>query len=200
MVATLTAQKRKDLKRSTTKEYRLNGQVPSILYGKNVESEPLVVDHVELQKTLRDHGRNVIIELSVEGGTTHQVLVHEYQTDKLKGEIIHADFFAVDLKSEIDADVPVRLTGEALGAKSGGVVTQLLHTITVRTLPTEIPDEITIDISELNIGDSIQIKDMTLDESKKIMNDPEETIVTITHEALEKEPAQDPEAMEEEKE
>lgn len=201
MVATLSAKKRTDLRRSVTKAYRASGQVPSILYGKNVEATPIVVDQVELLKTLRDHGRNSLIQLSIEGEQEkHQVIVHEYQTVPLRDDIIHADFFAVDMKSEIDADVPIRLVGESIGAQNGGVVSQLLHTITIRTLPLEIPDEITIDISQLNIGDSIQIKDMTGEYSKKIMNDPEETIVTILNVASEKEPAQDPEALEEKQE
>lgn len=102
------------------------------------------------------------------------------------------------MNSELDTEVPVRLIGDAVGANEGGVVSQLLHTITIRTLPSEIPEEITVNIENLHIGDSIQIKDLLNETGRKILNAPEETIVTMTRPAGEKEPGQDPEALERE--
>ncbi|MBU8908430.1 50S ribosomal protein L25/general stress protein Ctc [Desertibacillus haloalkaliphilus] len=194
MAVKLIAKNRDDLKRSQTREYRLSGLVPAVLYGKKLESQPVVVDSVPFIKALREVGRNGIFSLSVEGnGKTHQVIVHDLQTDSLKGGLLHIDFFEVDMKSELDANVAVRLTGEAPGSKEGGVVSHLLYELSVRALPADIPEEIEVDISNLGIGDSIQVSDLTHVDSFEINNDPEETIVTITAPAAEKEPEQTPE-------
>ncbi|WP_096203249.1 50S ribosomal protein L25/general stress protein Ctc [Bacillus sp. FJAT-45350] len=194
MTATLQAKRRPDMKNSTTREFRLNGQVPAILYGKKTESKPIAVDSIEFLKTIRENGRNGIISLSVDSDNErHQVIVNEWQTDPLKGEFLHIDFFEVDMKSEMDAEVPVRLDGDAPGAKDGGIVSQLMHSISVRCLPTDIPEEVVVDISNLNIGDSIQIRDMVNTQKVDITNDPEETIVTVLVASAEKEPEQQPE-------
>lgn len=190
MVATLVAERRTKLIKSQTKKYRQEGKVPGILYGRNVEATPLVVDRASLQKTIREHGRNALFRLSLEGENVHDVIIQEIQRGLLNDDIIHVDFFAVDKETEIDTEVPIRLTGEAKG-QSTGVVMQLLYTMSVRTLPANIPEEITIDISLLDVGDSLHVKDVSLNSSIKILNDPEETIVTIVHESEHQEPGQE---------
>ncbi|HHY22301.1 MAG TPA: 50S ribosomal protein L25/general stress protein Ctc, partial [Bacilli bacterium] len=160
--------------------YRKEGKIPAVLYGKETESTAVAVDEREFLKTVRKVGRNGIIMLTVgEGQPGHQVLVHDMQIDPLKGNVKHIDFFEVDMNQEIEADVAVVLEGDAPGAREGGVVTQLLHEITVRSLPNEIPEGFTVDISNLNIGDTILVKDLAETVSTEIINDPEEALVTV---------------------
>ncbi|MFB4165053.1 50S ribosomal protein L25/general stress protein Ctc [Alteribacillus sp. JSM 102045] len=180
MSAVLEAKTRNDLKRSETKQLRLDGYVPAVLYGKETESTPVSVQNIAFIKTLREVGRNGIIDLDVEGDNKkHKVIVHDLQVDPIKDYLVHIDFFEVDLKSEMEAEVAVNLVGEAPGEKEGGILSPLLYNVTVRALPTDIPEEITVDISDLNIGDSIQIADLKSGKAFEFTNEPEETVVTV---------------------
>ncbi|MDV2686755.1 50S ribosomal protein L25/general stress protein Ctc [Alkalihalophilus lindianensis] len=178
MATTLQANLRTDLTGSSTRQIRKDGHVPAILYGNKIDSQPVYVESVEFLKTVREVGKNGLFSLNVDG-SKHQVMIHDMQIDPLKNEYLHVDFFEVDMKSEIDADVPVRLTGESPGSTEGGVVTHLLYDISVKCLPNDIPEEIELDISELNIGDSIQITDLRDKVSVEITNEDEETVVTV---------------------
>ncbi|MFV8829731.1 50S ribosomal protein L25/general stress protein Ctc [Alkalihalobacterium sp. APHAB7] len=189
MAVALQATTRPDLKNSTTRKFRENGQVPCILYGKKVESQPIAVDQINFVKLVRDEGRNSIISLDV-NGKKHEVMVYDMQVDPLKNELVHIDFCAVDMSSEVDTEVKVHLVGEAAGVGEGGMVSHLVHQLSIRALPSEIPSEITVDISTLNIGDSIQVKDIIGQQSVEITNDPEETIVTVLVQPAEQEPGQ----------
>ncbi|WP_216831198.1 50S ribosomal protein L25/general stress protein Ctc [Alkalihalobacterium elongatum] len=189
MAVALQAKTRPDLKKSTTRKFREDGQVPGILYGKKVESQPIAVDQINFIKLVRDEGRNSIISLDV-NGNKHEVMVYDMQVDPLKNELVHVDFCAVDMSSEVDTEVRVQLVGEAPGVSDGGMVSHLVHQLSIRALPSEIPSEISVDISNLNIGDSIQVKDIVSQQSVEITNDPEETIITVLVQAAEQEPGQ----------
>lgn len=196
MATVLKAEKRTDLRTSENKSLRRNGQVPAVLYGKTTDSTPVSVHSVGFIKTIREVGRNGIIDLEVEGGKKHQVIAHDVQIDRIKDQILHIDFFAVDMKSEMEAEVSVNLVGEAPGEKEGGVVSNLLFTLTVSALPADIPEEITVDISELNIGDSISVEDVKASGNFEITNEPTETVVTVVTPDIEEEPEEDDEEQE----
>ncbi|WP_100374384.1 50S ribosomal protein L25/general stress protein Ctc [Bacillus sp. FJAT-45037] len=187
MAITLQANPRTDLTGSATRQIRKDGHVPGILYGNKINSKPVSVDGVEFLKTVREVGKNGLFSLNVDG-KKHQVMVHDLQVDPLKNEYVHVDFFEVDMKSEIDADVPVRLTGESVGAKEGGVLTHLMYEVSVKSLPADIPEEIELDVSELQIGDSIQISELRNKLSVEINNEDEETIVTVQPPTVAEEP------------
>ncbi|MCP3032119.1 50S ribosomal protein L25/general stress protein Ctc [Halobacillus sp. A1] len=180
MAITLKANQRKDLKQSVTRELRQEGNVPSVVYGKDKEPINVAVNSIELLKTVRDEGKNAIISLDIKGGSTVDVMLHEYQVDPLKDELIHADFYIVNMSEEMDVEVPVRLDGEAPGAKEDGVVQQPLYELAVRAKPADIPEEILVDISELNIGDSIMVGDLKEGRNYEITEDENTTIVSVT--------------------
>ncbi|MFG6117403.1 50S ribosomal protein L25/general stress protein Ctc [Halobacillus sp. MO56] len=176
----LKANQRTDLKQSTSRELRQEGNVPAVVYGKDKEPITVSVNSIELLKTVRDEGRNAIISLDVEGNKTVDVMLHEYQIDPLKDELIHADFYIVDMAQEMDVEVPVRLDGEAIGSKEGGVLQQPLYHLQVRAKPNNIPEEITVDVSELEVGDSIMVSDLKQGRNYEIMDDENQTIVSVT--------------------
>jgi large subunit ribosomal protein L25 len=200
MATVLQANPRDDLRGSATRKIRKEGYVPAILYGNKIESQPVAVMSVDLLKTVREVGKNGLFSLDVTGKKKHQVMIHDIQIDPLKNEYTHIDFFEVDMTSEIDANVPVRLTGEAPGEKEGGMVSHLLYEVGVRCLPADIPEEITVDVSSLNIGDSIQVADIRSQVSVDITSEDEETIVTVQPQAAEQENGQAPEEQAEEAE
>src|SRR5690625_2411767 len=146
MAVKLKATLRNDLKKSETKQIRQSGHVPSVVYGKDKESKAIAVNNLELVKTVRDEGRNAIISLDIENNEPVDVMLHDYQMDVLKDELVHVDFFIVDMSEEMDVDVGIRLDGDAPGTKEGGILQQPLFELVVRAKPNNIPDEIVVDV------------------------------------------------------
>ncbi len=179
MAVKLKATKREDLTKSTTKQIRNEGRVPAVIYGKAKDAQSISVDSVELVKTVRDEGRNAIISLNIENDKPVDVMLHEYQIDPLRDELVHADFYIVNMSEEMDVEVPLRLEGEAQGSKDGGVLQQPLYELQVRAKPGDIPEEIVVDISELAIGDTIAIADLPKASNYEFLEDEDTTIATV---------------------
>lgn len=179
MTVKLKAERRDDLKKSNTKAIRDKGFIPAVVYGKGKETMTVQVDSIELLKTVRDEGRNAIISLDVDG-TSVDVMLHEYQVEPLKDQLVHADFYIVDMKQEMDVMVPVHLEGESKGQKEGGVLQQPEYELEVRAKPADIPEEILLDISDLDVGDSIMVSDLKDGKNYEILDDENTTIVAVT--------------------
>lgn len=191
MAITIKAKNREDLRNSHTKALRAQGEVPAIIYGYQVEPKAIAVNNLELIKTVRDEGRNAIISLQIDNENV-DVMLHDYQTDPLKDDLIHVDFYAVNMAEELDVEVPITLEGEAVGTKEGGVLQQPLYTLLIKAKPREIPEQITVDVSELAIGDSVLVSDLKEDKNYEILEDETATIATIL--VPDEEPEEDPEA------
>lgn len=206
MTVTLKAQVREDHNKSATKAIREKGLIPAVVYGKDKDSKSISVDTLQLLKTVRDEGRNSIISLDVEKDKPVDVMLHDYQKDPLRDELLHADFYIVNMSEEMDVDVPLRLEGEAAGVKEGGVLQQPFYELQVRAKPADIPDEISVDISNLEVGDSIAITDLPKSDVYAFNDDPDTTIATVippdTVEDVEEatDENQEPELVDEEKE
>ncbi|TMN22327.1 50S ribosomal protein L25/general stress protein Ctc [Lentibacillus cibarius] len=179
MAVTLKADKREDLTKSTTKQIRANGDVPSVVYGKGKDSRTITVNSLDLLKTVRDEGRHAIISLAVEGEQPTNVMLHDYQMDPIKGELWHADFYIVNMAEEMDVNVPLHLEGEAQGVKEGGVLQQPVFELQVRAKPANIPETISVEVSQLNIGDSIAIADLPKESGYEFLDNEETTIATV---------------------
>lgn len=179
MATSLKAKKRDNFSRATTNQLRKEGFIPAVVYGKEKETKTVSVDNVELLKTVRDEGRNAIISLDIENSETVDVMLHEYQTDPVKGEVIHVDFYVVDMTKEMDVEVALRLEGDAAGTKEGGVLQQPLYELQVRAKPRDIPEEIVVDVSDLGIGDSIAISDLPVSDKYEFLDDPETTVAVV---------------------
>ncbi|MCY8233820.1 50S ribosomal protein L25/general stress protein Ctc [Priestia endophytica] len=175
----LQAQVREDLKRSATRKLRENGSVPAVVYGYNQNSKSIFLDSVDFIKTMREVGRNGVLTLVVEKDK-FPVMLHDVQVDPLKDQVVHADFYVVNMKEEVDAEVTISLVGEPAGVKDGGVLSQALNEISVRALPNDVPSVIEVDVSHLSINDSITISDIPKEGKYEITNeDLEETIASV---------------------
>ncbi|MFC0300089.1 50S ribosomal protein L25/general stress protein Ctc [Virgibacillus soli] len=188
MATTLKAMNRENLAKSVTKQLRTEGNVPGVLYGKGKESKSIAVNGIELVKLIRDEGRNTIISLDTGGKEKHSVMLHDYQMDAIRGELTHVDFYVVDLTEEMNVEVALRLEGEPAGAKEGGILQQPVYELEVRAKPNHIPDEITINVSDLNIGDVLAVADIPASDKYEILSDPEFTIATVLPPESDKEP------------
>ncbi|MBI5973878.1 50S ribosomal protein L25/general stress protein Ctc [Staphylococcus caledonicus] len=164
--------------RSDLKKLRNTGKVPAVVYGYGTKNTSVKVDEVEFIKVIREVGRNGVIDLGV-GSKSIKVMVSDYQFDPLKNQITHIDFLAINMTEERTVEVPVHLTGEAVGAKEGGVVEQPLFDLQVTATPENIPEAIEVDISALEINDSYSVADIKVSGDFTIENDPEESVVTV---------------------
>lgn len=178
MAVKLKALKRDNKTRSEIKGIRDSGQVPAVVYGKDKETQNVAVESIALLKTLRDEGRNAIITLEVEGDSSVDVMLHEYQMEPIKDTLVHVDFYIVDMSEEMEVSVPVHVEGEAVGTKEGGILQQPLYEIVINVKPADIPDSITVDVSKLEIGDVIAISD--LPQSDKYTYSDEEDVVVVS--------------------
>jgi large subunit ribosomal protein L25 len=177
-MAVLEAKERTEKKPSALRNIRLQGNIPGVLYGKNVKNKVIFINAADFIKTIREAGRNSLITMKV-NGESHSVLLRDIQKDPIRHEIIHVDFQAVDMSTEVDIDVNVHLVGEAAGVKDGGVLQQTLHELSIRALPAHIPSSIDIDISHLQVGETITVGDIDTNGKYEINHEPTEVIATI---------------------
>lgn len=174
----LTAKERTDNRRSYLTQLRGKGEIPAVVYGNNNDSTAISVNSADLQKMIREVGRNGIISLDVLGNT-HNVMLTDYQKDPLKNEIYHADFLIVDMSAELNAQVRINLVGESKGVKDGGVLQQSLHEVSVTAKPQEIPETIDVDVTELEVGNGITVGDIKNNYQISINHDDEEVIASV---------------------
>ena len=175
---TLTAETREARPRSTVTRLRRNGRIPGVLYGKNRENRLLHVDQAELIRLLQQRGSAAILRLQLEE-ITETVIVHEIQRDPLKDQILHVDFKAIRMDEPVDQEVPLVIEGESAGEKAGGVVQQQLRNVEIRCLPDQLPGEIPVDVSNLNIGDVLTLAQIPLPEGVELLSDPDQVVVSV---------------------
>jgi len=173
---------RKERKKGYSRRLRKKGLIPAVVYGPYMHPVPIQLNPVHLMKAINtEAGMNTLLNLKVEGNgglNDKVVMLKEYQTDPITDKMIHADFVEVRLDKEISVKVPITLVGEPKGAALGGVLEQILREIEIECLPSRIPKEIKVDVSSMEIGDSIHVKDIKL-EGIRILVDPDLAVATI---------------------
>ena len=169
---------------------RNQGKVPAVVYGHGEDPVAVTVDWRELRAALTtDAGVNALLTLRIDGAE-QLALVRELQRDPIKRRVDHIDFIRVNANEAIQVDVPIVLDGEATAVmRENGMIEQVLNTLTVSTTPRNIPNEFTLDISGMAIGDSLRVADLTLPEGVTTDVDPEEAVATalITRSTIETE-------------
>lgn len=144
------------------KQMRREGWLPSVIYGKGTENINLKVDAKTFKELLaQSSSENILVNLEIEGQGTRLAFLQSVQHDPLSGITLHADFRSIDEKTEITANIPTHLNGESAGVKAGGLVEQYVHAIEITCLPNDLPETIEVDISTMEIGDSLHIGDIT---------------------------------------
>ncbi len=146
-------------------QMRKEGWLPSVIYGRGTENMNLKVDAKTFSTLLaQSSSENILVNLDVEGEGTRLAFLQSIQHDPISGAALHADFRAIDENTEIKAHIPTHLNGESAGVKAGGLVEQYVHAIEIACLPNDLPETIDVDISNLQIGDSLHIGDITFPE------------------------------------
>src|SRR6266404_1956060 len=159
----LTAERRTALGRSAVRRLKASGSVPAVMYGSKDKPEALQVSKRDINALLSHAaGENILVELEI-AGKSRLALVQEVQHAPLGGAVLHIDFHAVSQDEVIQAEVPLEPTGIANGVKNmGGLLEQNLRSLAIECLPRNLPDLIRVDVSELNIGDSIHVRQIQL--------------------------------------
>ena len=179
MSVSLEVTKREVRPRSLRNKLRHEGKVPAIVNGYKVESTPIAVNAEELEKILRENGLNTVITISLEGKKVN-TLIKEYQSDTFTRNLTHVEFLSVDMNEETEVEAEVTLIGESAGVKAGGVLAQNLYTVVVSATPDKLPERVEIDVTSLEIGDSLTVADLPKNDEYTIVTDPEEQIVAVT--------------------
>ena len=180
---TLKAEGRARTGSGVLKQMRREGFVPSVIYGGGTENQNIKV-HAKTFRDMLSHAASdsILVNLDIEGVGTQLAFLQDVQHNALTNEILHVDFLAVDQNTEIHANLPLELVGEAVGVAEGGLLEQMLHSLEISCLPKDLPEDISADVSSLAIGDALHIGEMTFPAGvKAVLND--DVVVAIVAKA-----------------
>jgi large subunit ribosomal protein L25 len=177
----LVVQERPELGSRATRRLRRQGFVPGVIYGFGNEPRAFAVEERELRRALTgDHGLHAILDVKLEGESKSRAsILKDYQRDRVRDTVTHIDLFEVSLDETIQSQVNVVLTGDSIGVREGGVLSQASHQVTVEAKPLEIPEHVDIDITNLGLGDSLRVADLTATEGVAFLDDPDTVIVSV---------------------
>ena len=182
----LKAKKREVYKESTLNQIRAKGVIPGIYYGHGVDNISIAATEIDLRSliyTTESH----IVNLNVEGDdTVYSCIMKDVQFHPVSDKPLHFDLIALKEGETIQIEVSVHLVGNAIGVKEGGVVQHILHKLDVECLPKNIPSHIDVDVTELNVNDSLKVGDIKA-ENFKILNDETASVVSVVPPTVEKE-------------
>ncbi len=174
----LEVREREDLGSSRTRRLRAQGLIPGVLYG-NGHSRAIAVPERELRAAMTGtSGLHAILDVVIEGQkTVHPSILADYQQDPIRGTISHIDLREVRLDQPIHATVAIHLVGEAVGVKSGGMISLVTREVHVEALPGDVPEHIDVDVTNLEVGDVLRLADVAQIPSVTLLDDPQETVI-----------------------
>ncbi|HLR92358.1 MAG TPA: 50S ribosomal protein L25 [Atopostipes sp.] len=173
----IVAEKRTKTGTSASKQARAAGKLPAVVYGKSVESLPVLVDLKEFEDAIREVGSNGVFTLEVDG-EEYQVFVKEYSYFATKPSLYHVDIQAFTAGEKVVMTIPVYVEGEEKIAE--GILSQSISEIEVEIAPEAAPNNFTIDASNLVIGDSLTVGDIEMPEDAELVTEPDETVVSVS--------------------
>jgi large subunit ribosomal protein L25 len=180
----MTAALRQDFGKGAARQLRLSGHAPAILYGSKMEPIALTMESKTLTRDLlKFHGHNVVLSLDIEGDKSkkkHYVLIKDIQTDPITDAVLHVDFLEIELEKEIVMEVPILYTGTATGVELGGILNIMAHTVKIKGLPLDILDEITVDVTSLELGGAgVTCGDLPIPENVTLEEELKRVCVTV---------------------
>lgn len=174
----ISSEVRNNVGKNDSHRLRYDGFIPSVIYGKNMNTLPIKIDKREAETFLRNYGEMGIIQVNI-GGQSYSVLIKEIQRDPVTREIIHLDLQNVSYDDKIHVKVPIVLTGKHYVEQSGVILQQQLKEIEVECFAGSIPQKLVFDISNFRTGDTLRVADMEVSEEFHIVNDPQSIIASV---------------------
>lgn len=165
--------------KQAAKQLRVKGLVPATLYGAGMDPISVQADAKTLTRVLHQAHTTALVDVTIEGGETYQVLFRQPVFHPLKDSLVHIDFMRVSSTSMVRLEVPIELVGSPKGVLGGGVLDHVLHALEIECQALAIPEKITVDVTELEIGDHVKVGELKL-ESVRILTDTDQTIVVVS--------------------
>mgnify|MGYP001278536857 CR=1 FL=1 len=186
----VAAENRTGTGKNENRRLRTRGLIPGVLYGAKKDAVPLAVSPKEITTILRSKtGENTLFDLEI-GGSRRKVILKEFQVNPIKGNLLHADFYEVALDKLIEVSVHIEVVGTPVGVKvQGGLLDHVTREVEVSCLPADIPERITVDVSELEMGKSIRVSDLKVPAKVTMLSEPELVIVHVVAPRAEEEVA-----------
>lgn len=186
---TLNVETRQDLGKKSSKKLRREGKIPGIFYIRGEDSVAVAMD----EKTVRNiiQSDTNVIDLKFDSGKKAKCVIRDIQWDPVYDNPVHVDLLGIKLTEKIVVDVPIHMVGTPVGVKEGGgILQQLVRDVSIECLPLDIPEHFELDVSALNVGDSIRVEDLEI-ENAKVLTDPTQSIVTVRPPTVVKELAEE---------
>ncbi|MBU4567206.1 MAG: 50S ribosomal protein L25 [Desulfarculus sp.] len=181
----LTAIRRESTGKGPAKQMRAKGQVPAVFYAGGQEAAKLTIEQAEIERLLRGtSGGNAFLSLTIAGEAPRMAVIKDLQFDYLGKSILHADFYEVRADQELTLEVSIELVGEPKGMTTGALISQSAYTASVTGLVADIPDSISLDISEMEMGDALHAENLPLPEGVKLSGDDNYMVVSLSEAIL----------------
>ena len=192
----IEVQEREQRGSAATRRLRRDGLIPGVLYGRGKKPHAFSIGERELRRVLTGpSGLHAILDVVLEGKQKpHHAVLKDYQADVITGRLAHIDLQEVRLDQPIQAQVVIELVGEAEGSVEGGVLSQVSREINVEALPLEVPERIEVDVTSMQMGDTLRLSDVAAPDGVTFLDDPEETViatVTVPTQIVEPEPEEE---------
>ena len=169
--------------KGSARKLRSAGKLPAILYGPEIDAVMLTLDCAELMKALQGKSpENILLDLRIdsdEKGKPKKVMIKEIQRDPVKRDYLHVDLFEISLKKELEVDIPIHLVNTPIGVTQGGILQHVRREVKVSCMPDDLVDKIEIDVSGLDIGQSLHMEDISLPSGLKSLEDGDVTVLTV---------------------
>ena len=183
----MEAKGREGVGKQAAKQLRREGQIPAVIYGLKRDPRTLMVESQLMAKVVLQAGGSSLIEVTIDGSDPEPVMITEVQRHGLSRKLLHVDFKRIDLKKTDIFSVALEAIGESTGVKDGGVLNLIADFIEVECLPTALPGSIQVDVTELDIGDALYARDLTMPEELVLKTEPNQMLVNIGAPAAEEE-------------
>ena len=187
---------RKTTGNGPARRLRSDGKVPAVLYGPKTEPILLSVEVRDIEQVLKSGTvGQVLLNLIIQNGqeTTRPAMIKELQAHPVSGRFLHIDFYEIDLERKIRVGVPIVATGQSIGVEEGGLLQIVRHELEVLCLPTQIPESIEVDVTDLKIGDSIHVEEIQVEGDVEILADINFTVITVYAPKVKAEPEEEEE-------
>jgi large subunit ribosomal protein L25 len=160
---------------------RRDRKLPAVVYGGDKESNPITLNPREIVSILKsESGQNTVFQLKLGGGVSETVMIFDVQIDPITHSLVHADLVRIAMDVELEVEIPIELIGEPIGVRlHGGVLDHSLRELTVTCLPGDIPEQIVVDVSELDLHDSIRVGDLPIPDNVKVETDPDRSVASV---------------------
>ena len=193
----LTISPRQDAGKQAAKRARRSGFTPAVLYGAGHDPQAVQIATRDLHDFLVHGSLTSMVDIAIEGGENCKALLRDPITNPVTGEVIHIDFLRVTARSKVQVEIPIELEGTPAGLAEGGILDQIMRSVHVECLAMNIPEKISVDVSELGVGQNISISDISVD-GVKILVDPSSTIAAVAIPRIVEEETEEEEIEEEE--